>query len=55
MKANGIDEVYTKDPLESSEGKLLIENYKEALRKNDYSHYYKERIEETLNLLGIIK
>jgi len=53
MKANGLSESYSSDPTKSYEAKRLIRAYKEALRKKDFTHYQKERILETFEVLGI--
>ena len=51
MLKNGIQEDYETNPFESEEGKALIKKYQKALENNDFSHYQKERILETLDLI----
>jgi hypothetical protein len=51
MKSAGIDESYATNPLDSGEAIRLISNYRTALRDNDFSHYSRERILETLNII----
>jgi 7-cyano-7-deazaguanine synthase in queuosine biosynthesis len=53
MRANNIYEEYTNNPIESLEGKMLIYNYKKAIATKDFTHYSKERIEETFKVLGV--
>ena len=50
-KTAGIDEKFATNPKESQEAKLLVEKYEKALAENDFSHYSKERIIESLNIL----
>lgn len=53
MKACGLDEEFDEDPTQSEEAKRLIEAYREAVKNNDYTHYQKDRIEETFKVLGL--
>lgn len=53
MEACGLHEDFDKDPRDSEEAKRLIEVYKDALARNDFSHYQRDRIEETFNILGV--
>lgn len=50
MLANGIEEEYDTDPMQSAEATKLITKYKKALADNDFSHYKKARILETLRI-----
>lgn len=50
MLACGIQEEYEMEPMMSDEGRHLIAKYREALRDEDFSHYQRDRIEETLKL-----
>ncbi len=47
----GLHEDFDKDPRDSEEAKRLIEVYK-MLARNDFSHYQRDRIEETFNIQG---
>jgi 7-cyano-7-deazaguanine synthase len=53
MKAAGITEPCTVDPIQSERAKYLIAAYKTALLAKDFSHYSLERITETFDVLGI--
>ena len=53
MKACGLDEEFASDPTQSDEAKRLVEAYREAVKNNDYTHYQKDRIEETFRVLGL--
>ena len=54
MLACGEEEEFNSDPSQSFECKRLVQVYKQALASNDFSHYQKERVLETLTLLGEI-
>lgn len=51
MKAAGVDEHYSQNPAISDEANRLVLAYTAALEKNDFSHYSKERILETLKFI----
>jgi 7-cyano-7-deazaguanine synthase in queuosine biosynthesis len=52
MKACGLDENFINDPRKSKEAIRLREAYIKALADNDFSHYQKARILETLAIIG---
>lgn len=53
MMACGVEEKFSSDPRKSEEAQRLVTVYKEAIRKNDFSHYQKDRILETFDIMGI--
>ncbi len=52
MKAAGISEDFDVDPTTTEEASKLKAKYREAYRAGDFSHYQKDRIEETFAILG---
>lgn len=53
MKSAGIEETFDVYPPNSEEAKRLVMNYIKAYQEKDFTHYQKDRIEETFKVLGI--
>lgn len=53
MKAAGLSEQYLVNPETTTVANDFIEKYRHAWDNNDFSHYQKDRIFETFNVLGI--
>lgn len=52
MEACGLHEDFESDPRKSEEARRLMEAYRCAYEKKDFTHYQKDRIEETFRVMG---